>query len=240
MDSVELMNRVDNKYLLPVSKLPFLLNTLSSDYRVLEISKQREFRYSTVYFDTPEYLFFYQHLTGKLGRYKVRMRTYEVTNRSYLEVKFKSNKGRTSKTRIKKDNAGTFSDENSQNFLRQKVNADTEALQPVINSYFTRITLVNLASSERVTIDYNVSYTNNDGKRIELPFLAIVEIKKDKAHGHSLFFKQLKKMNIREAGFSKFCLGVALLNNVPRTNNIKPKLLIINKIKNEFTKHDVA
>lgn len=240
MDSVELMNRIDHKYLMPVNKLPYLLQALSSDYRILEISNQREFNYCTVYFDTPEYLFFNQHLTGKLGRYKIRLRTYEVTKKSFLEVKYKSNKGRTSKTRIKNSSSVSCDDANSKEFLQKEVDADTGSLRPVLNSYFTRITLVNLAAAERVTIDFNIAYTSNNGKKIELPYLAIIEIKKDKASGHSALFSELKKLKVRPDGFSKYCLGVALLNEVPRINNIKPKLIILNKIKNESLEHDVA
>jgi len=240
MDGVELMNRIDAKYIMPVSMIPSLLNSISNVYRVLEINLQREFNYNTIYFDTPDYLFFNQHLTGKMGRYKVRLRTYEATSLSYLEVKYKSNKGRTSKTRIKREKSRSCDDEKSQKFLNDKVRADVSSLQPVVTSLFTRITLVNLASAERITIDYNLAYINNNGERVELPYLAIAEIKKDKASGISLFHQQLKKMGIRQTGISKYCTGIVLLNDVPRKNNFKPKLLMLNKIKNEYTKYDVA
>ncbi len=240
MDSVKLMNRIDSKFVLPVTRLTTLLHDISNEYKVLEINLKREFNYSTVYLDTSDYLFYNQHLTGKMGRYKVRVRTYEANNLTYLEVKYKSNKGRTSKTRIRKKGTLTIGDAESQKFLRQSIGAEIDSLSPVITSLFTRITLVNLSSSERVTVDYNVAYSNNDGKRIDLPYLAIVEIKRNKSTGLSPVSKNLKEIMIRQTGFSKYCIGVSLINNITRSNSFKPKLLMLNKIKDECIKHDVA
>ena len=57
MDTVSFMSRVDSKYLFPVNMLGTVLSGLAGDYKVLDINSQREFRYSTVYFDTPDYKF---------------------------------------------------------------------------------------------------------------------------------------------------------------------------------------
>jgi len=240
MDGVKLMNRVDSKFILPVTKLPGLLQSIGNEYKVLEINLQREFKYNSVYLDTPDYLFFNQHLTGKMGRFKVRIRTYEVNNLTYLEVKYKSNKGRTSKTRIKRERSMTVEDAASQKFLGKSLSTEIESLKPVITSLFTRITLVNLSASERVTIDYNLAYVNTNGDRIDLPYLAVIEIKKEKATCRSKIMKHLKESGIRQTGFSKYCIGISLINDVARKNTFKPKLIMLNKIKDECTEHDVA
>lgn len=240
MDAVSFMSRVDTKYLFPVNMLGNILSGLERDYKILDIDSQREFRYSTVYFDTPDYKFFNQHQTGKLERDKVRLRTYETNSLSYLEVKHKTNKGRTVKSRIRSNNAGLPDDERSRQFLHEKLAGATEFLHPVITSLFSRITLVNNNLSERVTVDFNIAYTNGDGRKIELPNVAVAEIKRDRASSRSVFHTLLKNNGIRQAGFSKYCLGAAILNGVPRKNNVKPVLLKLKKIDNESTQPDIA
>ena len=73
---------------------------LSNHYQVLEINNMRILPYSTTYLDTSDYLFYYQHVRGEFERYKLRYRKYEATNESFLEIKKKTNKGRTIKWRI--------------------------------------------------------------------------------------------------------------------------------------------
>jgi hypothetical protein len=240
MDAVSFMSRVDSKYLFPEKILGSVLSDLVSDYKVLEINSQREFRYSTVYFDTPDYKFYNQHQTGKMERDKVRLRTYETNSLTYLEVKHKTNKGRTVKSRIRSINSNPLEDARSREFLSGKVADATELLHPVITSLFTRVTLVNNNLSERVTIDFNIAYANSEGRKIELPNIAIAEIKRDRASGPSVLHSILKNKGIRRTGISKYCLGTAMLNGVSRKNNVKPILLKLNKIDNESTQHDVA
>jgi hypothetical protein len=238
--NVRFMSRIDTKYVFPVSKLPILLGNVKSFYHILEIDKQRDFTYRTVYFDTPELLFYKQHVTGKLNRNKVRVRTYEANSLTFLEVKHKSNKGVTSKTRMpKKDNDPEYN-EKSHNFLRGLIETDTDTLKAMITTGSTRITLVNLSKAERITIDYNILWDNLRGERIEMPFLAIAEIKNGKSTSQSPFFQQLKKLGIRRTGFSKYAVGMSMLYPVQKRNAIKPKLLLINKIRNEYNRNGVA
>jgi hypothetical protein len=175
-----------------------------------------------------------------MERDKVRLRTYETNNLTYLEVKHKTNKDRTIKSRIKSDNTRPPDDARSQRFLAEKLRENSQELQPVLTSLFTRITLISKSLPERVTIDFNIAYTGNDGRRIDLPNIAVAEIKREKALGNSVLHSTLKKMGIRQTGFSKYCLGAAMLDGVKRKNNVKPILLQLNKINDESTKHDVA
>lgn len=240
MKGVRFMNRIDTKYLFSVRKLHDLLISCETDYKVLEINHQRQFNYKTVYFDTPELLFYYQHVTGKLSRYKVRIRTYETNGLTFLEVKHKSNKGRTSKTRIEKENGDRYGDQKSQSFLNELVSPEANSLKPVITTGFTRITLAGLDASERITIDFNLSFNNFKGAKAELPFLAVAEIKRDKSHGNSAFVQQMKKMGLHRCSFSKYCVAMALVNDVPKQNTLKPKLLLLKKIKDEYDRYSFA
>jgi hypothetical protein len=238
--SVGYMTRVDTKYLFPISKLAHLLQNVQPVYQILEIDQQREFNYKTVYFDTPELLFYRQHVTGKLNRDKVRIRTYETNGLTFLEVKHKTNKGRTCKTRQEKEESDMNHMEQSQVFLQQLISANANALKAVINTGFTRITLVNLIGEERITIDFNLSWNNLKGHSVEMPFIAVAEIKSNKSTSLSPFFQQLKKLGIRSTGFSKYAVGMVLLNNVPKKNSIKPKLLLLNRIRDEYDRNGSA
>ncbi len=240
--NVRYMNRVDTKYLFPVSKLPLLLQSVRSVYSALEIENEREFCYKTVYFDTPDLVFYLQHVTGKLNRTKVRVRSYESNGLTFLEVKQKSNKGRTSKTRQEKKKVMDEMDhlEESHVFLKELIMADASSLKPVLNTGFTRITLVNLQHAERITVDYNISWNNLKGECLEMPYLAIAEIKSEKSTALSPFFRQLKSQGIRSTGFSKYVTGMALLNGAPKQNNIKPKFLLLNRIRDEFYRNGSA
>jgi hypothetical protein len=217
-----------------------LLRNVQSLYKVLEIDGQREFDYKTVYFDTPQLNFYKQHVTGKLNRDKVRVRKYENNGLTFLEVKHKSNKGRTLKTRLEKEEGDMNHVAQSREFLEELISEDAGSLKAVINTGFTRITLVNLDEAERVTIDFNISWNNLKGASIDAPFLAIAEIKSNKSTSMSPFFQQLKKLGIRSTGFSKYAAGMSFLNNVPKKNSIKPKFLLLNKIKDEYNRNGTA
>jgi uncharacterized protein YcfL len=240
INSVGYMSRVDTKYLFSFSKLPSLLKNVRSLYKVLEIDRQRKFDYKTVYFDTPQLSFYKQHVTGKLNRDKVRVRKYENNGLTFLEVKHKSNKGRTLKTRLEKEEGDMNHVVQSREFLEELISADASSLKAVVNTGFTRVTLVNLDEAERITIDYNISWNDMKGAYIDLPFLAIAEIKSNKSTSMSLFFQQLKKLGIRSAGFSKYATGMALLNNVTKKNSIKSKVLLLNRIKDEYNRTGTA
>ena len=68
-----------------------------------------------------------------------------------------------------------------------------------------------------------------------MPYLAIVELKKEGYSEYSDFKNLIRQLNIYPTGFSKYCMGSAILNDSLKKNMIKPKLLLLNKIKNEHT-----
>jgi hypothetical protein len=233
MNSVGLMNRTDSKYVFSVRKLPELLNPAIKKYHILEIENKRDFLYSTTYMDTSEFLFFNQHVTGKLPRLKVRYRLYEHSDQSFLEVKCKTGKNNTTKNRIESRLTGDNIGPTGIRFLQDYIPADALSLKPVLTTKFVRLTLVGLETLERITIDYNLSFSDDSGKVIELPLLAIAESKKERFNNQSVFVKLTKEFNIRQTGFSKYCIGMSLLNNMPKQNTLKSKFLLISKIESE-------
>ena len=97
MNEVRLMNRVDRKFCFNRVDLQEILDTVSDDYYMLHIDTEHMLHYSTIYFDTSANDMFNAHHNGKLNRYKVRKRKYDISGKSFLEVKFTNNKGRTIK-----------------------------------------------------------------------------------------------------------------------------------------------
>lgn len=226
MDSVKLMDRTDTKYVLSFKNLESILNALPDHYRVMHIGKTRVFNYRTDYLDTPELEMFSDHHKGKLNRFKVRKRVYMDSNLSFLEVKFKSNTGRVIKDRIESDltDKKAFS-----GFIREHTPYDPENLNLTLINRFNRFTLVDKQVSERVTIDFNLSFSDEDHK-ISLGELVIIEVKQGKIDKNSIIHNVLRNQGIRQSPFSKYCLGLALLNPPIKANNFKKTILMINKL----------
>jgi hypothetical protein len=240
MDQVEFMNRTDTKFLMPSVFLPELLKIVQENYQVLEIEGMRSFTYRTTYFDTDDFFLYQKHMKGKMNRFKVRHRVYEATGVSFLEIKLKSNKNRTIKYRIKNKLEDGAINPNGINFLTANLDFDPSTLKPMVENCFDRITLVNNQYKERVTIDFNLSFASPLGNERHLPFLAIIELKRDGFSNQSPFISLLKQHNIRESGFSKYCVGSALLYDLPNQNRLKPKFLKLNKLRNDYNLVTVA
>jgi VTC domain len=236
MDEVKLMNRVETKYVFAAGRLRELLDLLSGSYKVLEVAGNRAFAYHTTYLDTSDLLFYTQHVRGKLSRHKVRYRRYESTGQSFLEIKKKNNKNRTIKKRIECFLTKDSPDDFASAFIKKNLPYISLALQPVLLNGFTRITLVGTEFKERITLDFDITFSSTEGRNSGLPFLAVAELKSDKRFNQSPFGRSMKKIGIRPNRFSKYCIGSVLTRNVPRINTLKPNLLLLNKIENEYSK----
>jgi hypothetical protein len=226
MDKVKLMDRVDSKFILPFDKLPCVLNRLSSEYYVLTIKDKKVFSYQTDYFDTSDLSMYSDHHNGKMNRYKIRQRAYIESDIRFLEVKFKSNKGRVIKDRIQK----TYTDyDDFVSFVNEFTPYKPDKLSIVIENRFNRFTLVDYNLQERVTIDFNLTFSDRM-QHAALNGLVIVEVKQNKNSRQSPVFNALRENRIRPESFSKYCLGVALLHRCGKSNNFKATINLINKL----------
>ncbi|TLX76917.1 polyphosphate polymerase domain-containing protein [Labilibacter sediminis] len=232
MDHVSLMDRVDTKFIGPSGLLTEILHQLVEDYKILEIDDCRLFPYKTEYFDTKGFHMYEAHQNGKLNRFKVRKREYLISGQHFLEIKFKNNKGRTIKKRITIDSTMENFNSCEQRFLKDNSPFKGEDLEPKLFNSFNRITLV--GESERLTIDHDLSYTNETGMVIEFPEIVIIELKQKKYTLNSVAQKVLKKYKMRPESFSKYCLGAASLNKDIKANRLKQKFNLIKKIKSEI------
>ena len=100
MESVKLMNRIDTKYAVPLSMLPAILESAKPNYYAQEIDGKRIASYDTMYYDTDTLDMYLRHHDRQLVRQKIRVRQYVDSHLTFLEIKRKNNKGRTSKKRI--------------------------------------------------------------------------------------------------------------------------------------------
>jgi hypothetical protein len=231
MDEVALMNRVDTKYVFVLEQLPLILKQIQNDYRILDINNVRINKYESLYFDTKNLDLYYHHHRGKANRYKIRFRKYVETNLLFFEVKFKTNKDRTIKDRIKQDEIGKFITGTAEELMLNTTTLKSSELEPKIWINYSRITFVSKNALERVTIDLNLSF-KNDIQEKTIDNLVIAEVKQGKFH-LSPFIKIMKKYHIRQKAISKYCYGIVTLYNVIKQNNFKPKLILIKKILND-------
>jgi hypothetical protein len=233
MGNIRLMDRIDSKYLAPVVLLPQLLEEMLPYFKVQVTDGIRISPYCTQYLDTPALEMFVMHQNGKLNRQKIRIRSYLESNISFLEVKNKNNKGRTHKKRIPIEcsHLDSIHDLKEQKqFLEENSLFDTNILQPALANDFKRITLVNNKSTERITIDVNLSFSNySTGNKKTINELMVLELKQD-GWQHSDFKDILNQFRIKKISFSKYCMGTVLTNPDIKHNRFKSKCLIINKL----------
>lgn len=234
MDGVKLMDRTDTKFTFSIKQLAEILEEIKSNYRILVVQEKRMSRYETLYYDTESLNLYGRHHNGELNRYKIRHRTYVESNIGFLEVKFKNNKGRTLKERIKKSETPKSDwDKDCQDFLVTKLPFSPYSLVPVIWVNYSRITLVNRYSAERLTIDLHLEFKTEQTAKL-MEGLVIAEVKQEKRKP-SPFLDVMKKKHIREGSISKYCMGIALCYNTVKKNNFKQKLLSLKYI----VKHDL-
>jgi hypothetical protein len=229
MSGVKLMNRTDTKFVTNQATLCQLLEMAQNDYYVQEIDGSRNLEYDTTYFDTMQFDMYNQHQWNHTNRQKIRFRTYCISGLQFMEVKTKNNHGRTKKKRIEVTDMNLCEQEKC-DFLGKYLRYEVETLQPALNNHFSRITLVNKAKTERLTIDSALRFHNLvSGVDRDMGDLVIIELKRD-GLVYSPVLEMLRQLRIHPHGFSKYCMGSALTNSELRINRFKRKLIEINKI----------
>jgi hypothetical protein len=229
MDAVKLMNRTDTKYIFHINKLPKILEGIKNDYKILEVAQSRICPYESLYFDTQQFDLYMKHHNGRLNRYKVRFRRYATTGQLYFEIKFKNNKSRTIKSRIKQKSITNEISDAAGEFLLTQTNISPELLVPICWVNYSRLTFVNNNLRERLTIDIDLTLKNDNGT-VKFEPLVIAELKQNKSSERSAFAKLMQEARIKKNSISKYCLGVTQLFPKVKRNNFKPKLLTLNKI----------
>ena len=243
MSGIKLMNRTDTKFVTTVDRLKLLLMLAKDDYRIQENEGIRNANYYTAYFDTPDNNMYIMHQNGHAGRQKLRIRSYVDSGLNFLEVKTKNNHGRTKKKRVdmvgfdplNPDHDIRFQRQDDQfraydAFLRKHLRYDPTILSEHMENHFHRITLVNKAKTERLTIDTDLCFHNLvTGRDVDLTGLAIIELKRDGLQP-SPVLGMLRELRIKPSGFSKYCMGSALTNPSLKRNNFKERLHMVERL----------
>jgi len=239
MEGVKLMNRIDTKYAVPMSVLPAILEAAQADYYAQEIDGKRIATYDTMYYDTDTLDMYIRHHDRQLVRQKIRVRQYVDSHLTFLEIKRKNNKGRTKKKRIAVPgfelNADTIGhskreDWSVEDFIAAKSRYQWAELSPHLSTLFHRITLVNKAKTERLTIDMQLEWHNVLTKESKtFPELVIIELKRD-GNVPSCMTKIMMDQHIHPFKISKYCIGTALTTPGLKHNRFKKKIRSIEKM----------
>lgn len=230
------MNRTDTKFVATMDQLLTFLTAVNGQYFIQEIGGKRIAGYHTTYLDTDGYEMYRMHHAGRCVREKIRVRTYLDSSDTFLEVKNKNNHGRTKKKRIAVGGVDTLHSEreNVVPFLDKVAWYRLDEVSPVIENWFSRITLVNYGKTERLTIDFGLRFHHlKSGGRSALQRIAIIELKRD-GNVPSPALALLREARIKRSGFSKYCIGSALTHKGLKRNNFKERIRMIEKMENKI------
>ena len=241
MESVKLMNRIDTKFAVSLDVLPAILEAAQADYFAQEIDGKRIATYDTMYYDTDTLDMYIRHHDRQLVRQKIRVRQYVDSDLTFLEIKRKNNKGRTKKKRISVPGfdltASTIGhskreDWSVEDFIREKSRYTWDAVSPHLWTKFHRITLVNKAKTERLTIDMDLVWDNVvSGEVKTYDKLVIVELKRD-GNVPSPMIGIMLNLRVKPLKISKYCIGTALTTPGLKRNRFKKKIRSIEKMLN--------
>ena len=229
MDDVKLMSRTDTKFAFKANKMPLLLQKLLPFYRVLAIDGELIHDYKSLYYDTDNRKFYLDHHNGMVNRNKIRFREYVGSKLTFLEIKRKNNKGKTIKKRMRVDAISNELSEKQQNYIEKIIGRpmDVNAKQWI---NFSRITFVHKTQKERMTMDVNLAFENENEKG-DMKHIVIAEVKQERMSRSSDFMRIAKEMHILPIRISKYCLTTLALNPELKKNRFKKKVLFINKLK---------
>lgn len=236
MSSIRLMNRTDTKFVANGQQLLELLKLAKDDYFVQIINGASIGEYGTIYFDNDEDIMYLNHHNGHLTRQKVRIRSYINACLHFFEIKLKNNHGRTKKKRIQIDSPDTYAQNGAAQFIAEnsKLPVTLDDLSEKISNRFHRITLVNKAKTERLTIDFDLSFHNfESGIDRNMDNLVVIEVKRD-GNTYSPIMDILRQLRIHPSGFSKYCIGMALTKPGIKRNRFNERIRRIEKLTDTY------
>lgn len=227
-----LMERLDRKYTISIDQVGSSISGLSEHYNIVKAAGSVVAPYRSLYLDTPEFEYFHKHRRGFGNRTKVRYRTYPKTDTSFIEVKAKSNKGRTRKERIRVENFDYPLPTQTSGFLKNLIDQDElKSLNLSVEIEYDRLGFIAKEGDERFSVDFDIR-ARYKGKEVSFGDLAVIEVKQDKMNT-SPIIKQLRALGIRKASMSKYCMALSLLKPELKSNTFKASIHRLRKIDKE-------
>jgi hypothetical protein len=208
-----LRTRIDRKYLVPVAVVDALVGAFDRRSCALEVHGTRAFRYDSLYFDTSDGESYRGAAHRRRHRFKVRTRLYRDAGTCMLEVKTRGGRGETVKQRQPHPRADRYDlPADARDFVDTCVGRPGIAglLRPVLSTRYCRRTLLDTASSSRVTIDTDLEVAGFDGATHAFGPFAVLETKT--AGGPLDHDRWLWAAGFRPLALSKFCVGTALVH----------------------------
>lgn len=218
-----LLARADTKFMLPLEALPGLLRALRPHHGVILAGAERIATYDTDYFDLPALRAYDDHVRGRAPRHKVRARHYPDRGVSFLEVKCRTNRGRTEKLRRPHPFGQRLLSEEEVDWALRITGWPGRVLLPQARTRFQRIALAALDSNERVTVDVGLRLERPPSVR-SLDGLAIVEVKQGSAEPRSASILALRRAGARSRSLSKYAVAIGLMAPGVRRNRLLPTL----------------
>lgn len=222
-EGARLATRIDRKYVVDWATFAELLRALP-DHRTLEIDDRRAFRYESVYFDTPDLGAFRDHMQRRRRRYKVRTRHYVDSGLTLFEVKLKGSRGQTIKHQMPYgDGDLDHVTVKAREFLAERLaeaypQMAVPELAPVLRNDYRRLTLS--AGAERLTCDFDLSYRDDEHEVPGLdPGHVILESKCERGLGAA--DRELRRLGVKPVACSKYCVGVGLLRDDVKVNEMR-------------------
>jgi hypothetical protein len=226
-----LMERIDRKYVFHESRIAELLEGLHPHYNIVEAAGSVFAPYHSQYLDTADFEIYNRHHRGFKNREKVRFRMYPKTKTSFLEHKFKSNKGRTSKLRIPASSDFNLDGE-AIGFLKDQLkHYKPSQLKPSAIVDYTRLGFISKDGDERFSIDFNICASMDDTEQ-DFGSVAILEVKQGK-YSNTPVISKMRDSGLREVSMSKYCLSLSLLKPDLKSHFFKVALRRIRKINHE-------
>lgn len=225
----EMLERLDNKYVVKRAVLQSAAAELARHFDILEIAGRRAFTYETCYFDNHDRRSYFDHHQGRRRRVKVRVRKYLDAALCFVEVKLKDKRGMTVKKRLPyaPEKFGRL-DEEALAFVRH-VYCELYGLsfpyelQRVIDMRYERMTLVAKEGGERMTIDSRLRFYDMRSYHAVDDDHFILETKS--ARGNGIADRLLRGLHQHPTKHcSKYCAAIALLDRDTKHNRFLPAL----------------
>ena len=213
----ELQTRVDRKYFVPAELFHQLIARLADEMQVLEIDGRRTFGYESFYFDTPQLSTYRAHLQRRRQRFKARTRTYTDTGLCMFEVKTKSPRGETVKSRVPHPQQfrAELTDEalaHLSTTLCKAYHQDAPAgMRPTLVTTYRRTTFVTRSGDARLTCDTGLDFLDLENEVRDTGTHVLVE-SKSAGQGGSVADRFLRQLGVRPVSVSKYAVAVAALH----------------------------
>ena len=229
LEAVKLLDRMDTKFVFRTELVPDILHGMAKNDRVLEIEGLRASRYESLYFDTDGLDLYTKHHSGKLNRHKLRFRKYLDSGLCFFEIKLKTNKGRTIKTRTRRDEIDLQIEGTAAELLKAAIPNQAGELMPKLSVMYTRCTFVSKLTPERLTLDFGLRYAIGSSEAA-FPNLVIAELKQEQSAVDSPFTEIMRRQRIHAGGISKYCFGIMQLYPNIKQHLFKEKARLIKEV----------